>query len=112
MTVGRVQCSMGDDGAAMDVDQAIEAGWQYLLREEMDVPFAGIVTFVRSLSPAVTPARIRAEFTRRLRARYGLAPERPAEAPDCAAVASPLEDVAHLDSSPFAAASCSHTAGV
>ena len=64
----------------MDVEQALEAGWRYLLHEEMDLPFAEVVRFVRSLSPEVTPARVRADFDRRLRARHGLAPAPPEEA--------------------------------
>jgi hypothetical protein len=28
--------------------EAVEAAWFYFLREEMDVPFAGVVKFVRS----------------------------------------------------------------
>ena len=64
-------------------DAAIEAGWRYFLREDMDVPFARIVELARNRCPGVEVACIRAEFDRRLRARCGLA-ERPAEVPEAA----------------------------
>jgi len=59
------------------------------------MPFSEIVRFVRARVPRLSEERIRAEFARRLR-------RNPAAAPDCAAVASPLEDVAPLYRSPLA----------
>jgi hypothetical protein len=46
---------------------ALEAAWQFFLREEMDVSFASVVAYVRARSPGVAAARVRAEFTRRFR---------------------------------------------
>ena len=64
----------------MDEGAVIETAWRYFLREEMDVPFAGIVEFVRRQCPGVEVARVRAEFDRRLRERCGLAIKEPEEA--------------------------------
>jgi len=70
---------------------ALEAAWRFFLRDPHDTSFAQVVAFARSRCPSVGRELVRAEFERRFR-------RNPAAAP------SSREDVAHLDSSPLAAA--------
>jgi hypothetical protein len=78
---------------------ALEAAWRFFLHDPHETSFAQVVAFARDRCPSVSREMVRAEFERRFRRNP-------------AAVASPLEDVAHLRRSPLTAARCPYTARI
>jgi len=51
--------------------RALEQAWHWFCEMDGDIPFSEIVMRVRAQCPEVDPARVRADFVRRLTTRKG-----------------------------------------